>query len=243
MNKVNVEKEFTAFIRAFGGTVVSDIVGSSPSFPNADYYFPKERIVAELKCLEDDKREDPNLQQKVQNLFDRWMEDGTIPLIYGDKVTIQSKSLPEACQYELFDVYRPPIQRRIIKANKQIKATATRLRLEPYLGLLFLVNDGNYAMEAAAILHQVRRILGTKFQHINTVVYFTVNMDASSPWTMKSSLVWAHMNRTPLQSVTTRFTDQVLNGWITHLEKVLGEKIDTHQLSGLAEIEEIKYRL
>ncbi|MDO9115056.1 MAG: hypothetical protein Q7U63_14850 [Polaromonas sp.] len=243
MAKVNVEAEFTAFIRAFGGTVVSDLVGASPEFPNADYYFPEECVVAELKCLEDNKREDPNLQQKVQSLFDRWIAEGTIPVIYGDQVTVQSKSLPEACQYELYDVYKPAIQRRIVKANKQIKATATRLRVEPYLGLLLLANDGNYAMEAAAILHQVRRILGTKFQHINTVVYFTVNMDASSPWTKKSSLVWAHMNRTPLPGVTSRFTDQLLNGWIAHLGKITGEEIDTYQLSGLAEVEEIKYRL
>ena len=242
MYKVNVEAEFTAFIRAFGGKVVSDLVGPSPEFPNADYYFPEERVVAELKCLEDNKREDPNLQQKVQILFDRWMADGTIPVIYGEQVTIQSKSLPESCQYELYDVYKPAIQRRIVKANKQIKATASRLRVEPFFGLLLLANDGNYAMEAAAIVHQVRRILGTKFRHINTVVYFTVNMDASSPWTEKSSLVWMHMNRAPSPSVSTDFTNRLLSGWIAHLEKIMGEKIDTFQLSNLSEVETIKYR-
>ncbi len=242
MAKVNVEAEFTAFIRAFGGKVVSDLVGPSPEFPNADYYFPEESIVAELKCLEDNKREDPNLQQKVQSLFDGWIADGTIPVAYGDQVTIESKSLPESCQYALYDVYKPAIQRRIVKANKQIKATATRLRVEPYLGLLLLANDGNYAMEAAAVIHQVRRILGTKFQHINAVVYFTVNMDASSPWTERSSLVWAHLNRTPQKSVTSDFTDRLLAGWIAHLEVVVGEHIDTYQLSGPAELEKIKYR-
>ena len=71
-------------------------------------------------------------------------------MVYGDTVRVESKSLPEHCQRVLLEVYKAPIQRRIIKANKQIKATAERLRIANYLGLLLLVNDGNFALEASA---------------------------------------------------------------------------------------------
>lgn len=130
---IPVESTFTDFVRAFGGTVVSDLLGPSPNHANADYFFPSVHVIAELKCLTDDKREDSNIQGRVQALFDRWMEDGTIPVMYGEEIRVESKTLPEQCQRELIELYKPPIQRRILKANKQIKATAQRLRLDNYL--------------------------------------------------------------------------------------------------------------
>src|SRR5260221_10424267 len=117
---VNVEAAFAGFVREFGGEVVEDIVGPSPDFLNADYLFRKIGVVAELKRMVQNKAEDQTLQAKIQGKFDRWMADGTIGPIYG-RTVVQSRSLPPECQRELLDVYKPPLQSRIIKANKQIK--------------------------------------------------------------------------------------------------------------------------
>jgi hypothetical protein len=238
---VPVESTFTEFVRAFGGKVVSDLVGQSPNHANADYFFPSVRVIAELKCLADDKREDTNIQGRVQELFDRWMRDGTIPLMYGEKIRVESKMLPERCQRELIELYKPPIQRRILKANRQIKATAQRLRLDDYFGLLLLVNDGNYALEANAILYQVWRILGNQFRHINNMLYFTVNMTATSPLTPKPSLVWAQVSRKGLPSAPAEFLDALWSGWGAHLQSVTGQPIDEIRLSGIQALEHVRY--
>lgn len=239
--RIDVEAAFTDFVRRFGGQIVSDLVGPSPDHLNADYYFSDQRIVAELKCLEDNKREDQNIQIKVQRLFDRWMDEGTIPVFYGESIRVKSKSLPESCQRVLLEVYKPPIQRRVQKANKQIKSTAQRLRLDEYLGLLLLVNDGNYALESNAILYQISRILGNQFRNINTVIYFTVNMAASSPHTSKPTLVWAEATRKPLPSISTEFMAALFGGWKAHLEVLLGEPIEPVYLLDVAQLENIRY--
>ena len=238
---IDVEAAFTEFVRTFGGQIVADLVGPSPDHLNADYYFPDQRVVAELKCLEDDKREDQNIQSKVQRLFDRWMDEGTVPRVYGEAVRIESKALPEACQRALYEVYKPPIQRRVIKANKQIKATAQRLRLgDDYKGLLLLVNDGNYAIESNGILYQIWRILGHQFRNINNVIYFTVNMTASSPRTPKPTLVWAQATRKSLPSVSMEFMASLFAGWRAHLEALLGVPIDAMTLSDPSELEDVR---
>ena len=236
-----LEENFSAFVRRFGGQVVADILGPSPDHPNADYFFPRQAVVAELKCLEDDKREDQQLQTKVQAHFDRWMADGTIPIYYGDSVRVESKTLPAACQHALLEIYKPPIQRRILKANKQIKATAQRLRLESYRGLLLLANDGNYALEADAVMYLVWRILGRSFQNITNVVYFTVNMPATHPTTPKPCLVMARVQRNHLECIDPAFIQDLTSGWIKYFEELVGEPVEEVHLDGLEELSRLRY--
>jgi hypothetical protein len=238
--QVEVEVAFRDFVREFGGEVVEDLVPKSPDFQNADFLFRDCGVVAELKRLVENKAEDAQLQAKIQTKFDRWMDNGTIPPVYGT-VRIESRTLPESCQREMIDVYRPPIQRRILKANKQIKATLKRFRIESGKGLLILVNDGNYALEADAVLYLVGRVLGTKFQWVNSVVYCTVNMFASSPLTTKATLVWVHAIREGVSSVDDAFVMGLYRGWSTYLEKLTGEPVETIQVNDATVLERIKY--
>lgn len=238
----NIEVQFADFVRGFGGEVVEDLVGPSPDFANADYLFRDVGVVGELKRLVDDKTEDQQLQAKVQRLFDRWMAEGTIPVLYGESVRVESKTLPEACQKELIEVYKSPIQRRIVKASKQIKQTAERFRVQNCRGLLLLANDGNYALESSAVLYLVWRILGRNFHHINTVVYFTVNMLATSPRTTKPTLVWARANRKGRPPVPEAFLTALFDGWRAHLQKVVGVPFDDVLLTDLVQLEEVRYQ-
>ena len=238
---VDVESAFGQFVRDHGGEVIEDIVGTSADFRNADYLFRTSGVVAELKRLVDNKSKDENIQSKIQEKFDRWMDDGTIGPIYG-RVRIESKTLPEHCQRELIDVYRPTIQRRIIKANKQIKATLNRFRIKDGKGLLIVVNDGNYALEADAILYLLNRILSANFRQINSLVYCTVNMFASSPATPKPTLFWAHVIRSGIPSVDKEFVMSLFRGWRFYLEKMRGEPIEEILLNDPSVVEHIRYR-
>lgn len=238
--RVNVESAFADFVRRYGGEVVEDIVGSSPDFRNADYLFRSNGVVAELKRLVEDKSEDENIQRKIQQKFDRWMDDGTIGPIYGG-VRIQSNTLPEKCQRELIDVYKPPIQRRVIKANKQIKATLNRFRIENGKGLLIIVNDGNYALEADAVLYLVNQILGERFRQINSVAYCTVNMFAASPMTLKPTLLWANASRSCIPCVEEDFMMKLFRGWSSHLAELRGEPIEEILVHDHTLIKHIRY--
>lgn len=237
---VDVESAFAAFVRSYGGEVVEDLVGASPDFSNADYLFRANGVVAELKRLVADKSEDENIQRKIQEKFDLWMNDGIIGPIFG-RVRVESKTLPETCQRELIDIYKPPIQRRIIKANKQIKATLNRLRIQDGKGLLIVVNDGNYALEANAVLYLINRILGKNFQQINSVVYCTVNMFASSPVTPKPTLFWANASRSYIPYIEEDFVMGLFRGWSAYLSRLRGEPIEEIRCNDPALVEHIRY--
>jgi hypothetical protein len=109
-------------------------------------------------------------------------------------------------------------------------------------GLLILVNDGNYALEADAVVYLLKRILGTSFRQINSVVYCTVNMFASSPMTPKPTLFWAHIVRGENPSpVGDGFIMRLYHGWSAHLSKISGIPIETVMLTDPSVISRIRY--
>ena len=240
MIQIDLESEFTNFVRSFGGEVLEDTYGTSLPFANADYYFRGQNIVGELKRLVDNKSEDENIREKIQAKFDRWMQDGRIPLFYGKRI-IESSTLPEECQRELLDVFKPALRRRILKANKQIRETSEFLNTPDAKGLLFICNDGNYALEADAVIYLIGKVLGRNCSSINSVVYFTANMLASSPITEKQVLVWAHITRGKItQAVDPQIVMQLFDSWRIYLESLRNESIEA-LVSENTEIEHIRY--
>lgn len=238
--QVEVESAFADFVRKYGGEVIEDLVDASPDFKNADYLFRLNGVVAELKRLVKDKSEDEKIKGKIQKKFDGWMNDGIIRPIYG-RVIVQSNTLPEKCQRELIDIYKPSIQRRIIKANKQIKTTLDRFGIQNGKGLVIIVNDGNYALEADAALYLISRILGESFRQINSIVYCTVNMFAQTPMTSKPTLFWANASRASVPSVETEFLMSLFNGWSAYLSELRGENIERILLNDPSLVESIRY--
>jgi hypothetical protein len=238
---VNVENAFAGFVRAIDGEVVEDIVGPSPDFKNADYIFRSLGVIAELKRLTEDKAEDKNLQAKIQRKFDVWMHDGTIGPTWG-QTSIKSGALPPHCRYELMSLYRPSIRRRIAKANAQIKQTKERFGMESAKGLLILVNDGNYALEANALLYVVNKILGKNFNSINSIVYCTVNMLATTPFTAKPTLIWIHAIRNEvLEPVDTEFVMKLRRGWKSYLQELIAENIEEVSMLSKSDVNNIRH--
>jgi hypothetical protein len=240
MPHIDVEEAFADFVRAFGGEVLEDTYGTSLAYSNDDYIFRDSNVIGELKRLVDNKSKDEDVQAKIQAKFDAWVQDGTVGPIYG-RVVVESKSLPERCQRELLDVFRPALRRRILKANKQIRETASALGMPEAKGLLFIVNDGNYALEADAAVYLIGRILGNECSSINSVVYLTVNMVASSPVTDKQVFVWVHTNRRGIiNPVDSNFVMDLFASWRVHLEKLRNEPIETILLEN-QNLERIRY--
>jgi hypothetical protein len=238
---VNVENAFAGFVRTFNGEVVEDIVGTSPDFKNADYIFRGLGVVAELKRLSDDKAEDKKLQAKIQAKFEAWMDGGTIGPAWG-QINIKSSALPPHCRHELMSLYRPSIRRRIAKANLQIKQTKEKFGMESAKGLLILVNDGNYALETNALLYVVNQILGKNLSSINSIVYCTVNMLATTPLTAKPALVWIHAIRNEvLEPVDTEFVAKLSRSWKVYLGELMAESIEEVPMPSKLDVNNISY--
>jgi hypothetical protein len=69
-SQFSVEEVFARAVRRAGGSLVSDLLPTRTNLPkNADYVFQTHGVIAELKRLERDKREDQELSIKIQKLY------------------------------------------------------------------------------------------------------------------------------------------------------------------------------
>lgn len=226
---VDIEATFTDFIRAYGGEVGGDIFGASPDFANADYVFRSPKVVAELKRLVGDKSEDAEIRQKISSRFRHWVNRGLVPLRYG-RFRAQLSDFPLECQREILAIFAAPLRRRILKANKQIKSTLGKLGMSDGQGMLIIANDGNFALDPDASLYLIGKILGQQFRHINSIVYFTVNMFASSNLGEMPAMVWIHGARDSIPAVDHHFVDHLFAEWRAYLGKITNQTIELLKL-------------
>lgn len=220
MELINIEKEFDKFVPDVGGQRVDEIVGPSPNFSNADYLFDKDGIIAELKCLQDNKLNDKELNKKIVKICQKWRNRG-----YNIKITKNGwratvSNLPQECSKEILRLYAKPIKKRIDKANKQIKDTKTKLNKENYKGVLLIANDGNLAVDPEHMYHILSRSMMNTHSGINAVIFFTVNYPGKAKLTNLDTLVWAGLNRPNLEPVNEEFFLKLQAGWSRHLEKL-----------------------
>ncbi|MEK0337884.1 MAG: hypothetical protein QQN41_10675 [Nitrosopumilus sp.] len=243
--RINVKKCFNEYVKDFGGELVSELLSKTPIY-NADYLFRNQSVVAELKCLEKDFFHDKKNHSKLKSMYDKWVHEGIIQPNGLGRIIINTKELPMKCQIEVANFAKEIVQRRIRKANKQIKLTKDHFGLPDAKGLLLLVNDGNYFLESNAIMYTLSRILKAKYTSINSVVYFTVNIVANMPGIDRNVLVWVDAaHRDTVDGVSRNFLDALREGWISFLKRKIGEDIPQiyigdkyHQSS----IEEIKFK-
>ena len=239
---VDVTSVFTSFVKVFGGECVEDLLpDQSYKANNADYVFRDKNIIAELKCLEDDKSSDPKFQTKIETLYSKWIHSGLIPQPPAYPIAVDSSSLPEECVLELIDLYKPLIERPIKKANKQIKTTKKLLSMPNAKGLLLLVNDGNFAVQSDMVLHLAERSLKGYYSSINSMVHFTVNMVSDMNGVPKDILVWVPLHRSETNRVSLEFLHELRNAWVIYFEKMRGEKVDTMSIRDIERLEEIKF--
>lgn len=238
---VNVEEAFNEFVKEFGGELVSELVGKNLTFDNADYLFRNEAVVAELKCLEKDTFRAEEHKRKLNELYKKWLREGTIkPLGFG-RFVINTQDLPLKCQHDVANLVKPPVERIVKKASNQIKQTKAHFSLPHAKGLLLLANDGNYSLEADAVMYTLHRILKTQYPSINSVVYFTVNMDASMPGVDRDMLVWVNANRDLVEEVPKDFMARLGDGWMKFFARKIGENIPKIVIDDNERLQEIKH--
>jgi len=220
--QIKIEATFDSFVRSIGGVVLKDQVGCSPTFENADYIFHAQRIVAELKCLEDNKLDDPVYMGKIDALWQKWRKFG---LVKGDTPErILLNELPQQCARELVSVASRPLQRIIEKANRQIRQTKETLNLPSYKGLLLLANDGNYANPPPTLNQLIGGVLSKGFTSIDCYVLFTVNVTAQVPGIDIPCTLWMPSFRSEADSISPDVMASLRDDWTLFQEQITGQK-------------------
>lgn len=238
--RIPVEIEMNRFVREFGGQLVLDVVGPNPSFANADYWFDRENVVAELKCLSEDKSQDPRLHAAIQKLFDSFVDSGRIADPGVGVFRVDSKDCPIEFQRAVYKILARPIKRRLDKANRQIKATRRKLGIDDAYGLVLLANDGNYRLEAAQFRQAVEVALGNDFSAIEGLVLFTVNLLSTGPAMephASHANVWMPCSRIGHRVISQDFLSRLADGWSKHVGRLIGESIPVVHEADPADIE------
>lgn len=218
----NSEKLFDDCVRAAGGRRVSELVGASPEFDNADFVFEQENVVAEAKSLQKDFANDPAIEHKMHLLFNEWVNAGKVPPGYG-RVAVNTGQLPLECSREIINLFKEPFGQRLKQANRQIKQIRERLDRPQALGLLLLSNDGNLALDPYMTAHLLHHLLKVKFSAIDHVIYVSPTLTIRLPGSPQDVLPFISISFPNRRSPDEAFVEKLKASWFHALEAATGE--------------------
>lgn len=231
IRRIQIEREFDHVVRATGGLIVSELVGKSPQFDNADYVFHDQKIIAELKCLREDKSNDTSTQSRLRRLWIKWRQKG---IVRGSvPARIDSRGLSAACQTEMYRELGKPLKRRIQKANKQIRETKIALELPDYRGVLFIANNGNFLFGPAAMIHCIQMALQREFREIRNFVFFTANMHSVMKGVDRPVLFWIPFDMQSDAAIPEKFFRTLYEKWISRHIEVTGLHADATEMEDM----------
>jgi hypothetical protein len=212
------EPTFDAFVACVGGVRVSTLIGKSPNFQNADYYFPSANVVLELKTIEEDFPTLPEYEEKLRNLRADQIRRGLAT--FGSVLRMEPPSR-EAVD-EVLRLYRPRLNRMLDKANGQIKDTKKALRLLNATGLVIVANDRLKSLEPYFVVHLLANILMSRFSAVDGFVYVTLNEYVDLPGSDLANLLWAPLYSDAAPDSLVDFVDTLGRAWFGFLEDRIG---------------------
>jgi len=221
---VDIEATFDKAIYAMGGVRVTDRAGRAPSFANADYVFDDRRIIAELKCLEDDKVKDPRIVARASEIYRNALDNGgTSAVIYGQR-RVTSDIFREPYRTQLHDLYRRPVENVVRKAHTQIAETKQRLGLDGYRGLFLIANQGHTALDPWNVVHLLTEIfIAGAYPEIHHIVFFTVDLKATVAGFPNGASLWLPFIRSGYEQMPASFEKRLRRAWLGQLEAVTGQ--------------------
>ncbi len=239
---IDTEAEFDVCVKSVGGIKVSELFQGSPSFDNADYWFEKYNVVAELKCLSEDKSTDKYIQEKTGLIIRKYLAESKI-VVFGTR-RMTTDELSQACTKEIAELYRKPISGAMKKANKQIRETKIELKVESAHGLLILVNDKNTAVDPSRInwilAETFRR---DRYSSINSVLFVTLNLVGTHPATRNDLLVWIEVYRDPGFLCSQELYANLRTALHKRWEDILSQEIKPFEVKNHDLIHELEYKI
>jgi hypothetical protein len=178
--EVDIDIEFAKCVKKIDGQVLDEIL-IQPNFKNADYWFPKYGTVAELKRLDENLAAKKDFKEKTSALYSSWVKRGLMPGLSG-VIQLDLSQIPRICANEYIEIVKRRIESSIVKkANKQIRETKQHFGSTAEKGLLIIANDGNPMIKLDFMAHLLARILKKQHKSINSIIYFSANLDVNVP--------------------------------------------------------------
>ncbi|MDO8433326.1 MAG: hypothetical protein Q7S58_13045 [Candidatus Binatus sp.] len=225
--RFSVEDALARVVLKVGGALVSDLLPPHQDRDkNADYLFQQYGVIGELKRLEKNQGDDPEMIAKRNRLYRKWLTERRpgVPIVYGTAL-LELRRLPPDCQNEMISLYREPIARRIRKANEQIKSTRSTLNMPNATGVLFLAQDGDYSIGPEAILNLASRCLkGGRFRGIDDIICFNA-FPAGLPGDPVGYMFWVHACRDDRRATANELLQSLQKAWQVEIEAVAGPMV------------------
>jgi hypothetical protein len=206
---------------------------------NADYYFPSEDVIVELKCFEKDLFSDPADVDRLFRIVER----------HGNTVTGQEavqwalglELLPPEYRRDMLSLARRSVEEAVRTANEQIKSTKQALRRPSARGLVFLANDGNYFLQPAEAVALISKLMEQRFRasEIDGFVYFTANTVAEVPGVDHQLTYWIPAYREE-GDVLGDFVDRLGARWQNFSSRKIGEHVPTIQTDDVSILKHMK---
>lgn len=223
----STEELLDRVVQKVGGSLVSDLLPPNENREsNADYVFQQHRVIGELKRLERDQDDNPDMAAKRNALYQKWIRERKcgVPIVYG-RAVLDVRKLPSDCAMEMISLYREPIARRIRKANEQIKSARKLLKMPEASGVLFLAQDGDYSIGPDAVLNLAARCLkGNRFSGIDDVICFNA-LPARLVGDSLGYMFWIHSSRDSNRAIPQALIDSLQEAWKAEMEAIRGPMV------------------
>lgn len=213
-----VEETFDEAIVFAGGVRVSTVVGLTPDFENADYLFPKNEVVIELKEIQTDWPRLSEYQEKIGDLFCKCIATGRISMAHLDG----SLPMPRDVRRDFMQILRKPIKRILEKANRQIRNTHLSLAHRNGKGVVILVIDGLQSVAPVNTMALVTKILLHDYSSITAVIAVTVNEYAGVAGDDYARLLWIPAYQDGAPDWLVDFVDDLGRRWFEHIDAKIG---------------------
>ncbi len=163
-NPTNIEREFDKLFRSLGFSRVSEHVGESPSFENADYIRQKDHLIVELKVLDKD-------YFQHGGIIDRFCAIVPAPVhVQPDGPGIYTVTMPDQNREGRSDTFEEPLRRILKKVNRQLKETNRVLFESKGRGFAVLVMNGFRSLAPTVVARMISELLVVEFSGISGFV-------------------------------------------------------------------------
>jgi hypothetical protein len=137
MRPVDHHEFVTDYLCAAGGRRAEELIAINYSGKRADVVFSADNVIAEVKSLTTDRRNDRRVTTKLGDVMARNVHLGA-PIVFGE-MTVSAHDLPRPVAEQALRVVGARVRKEVSAAKSQIAATRQALTMPDAYGLLVMV--------------------------------------------------------------------------------------------------------
>jgi len=219
---IDIEPSFNAFVITFrGGRLIRDLMPDlSKMGLNADYLFPKDNTIVELKCLVKDPLEETDWPSRVSRAF---RSSGHS---LGDLMgcLFRGEAIPDRVREKLVHWLREALRGVVKTGNRQVRQSKRDLGRVDAKGILLIANDNNYGFTPAVLVGLIGDAAARlEDNHLNAIVYFTPNVFHRKEGSDVAWVLWEPRYRDDMDDQLSDFVNDLGRKWNDYTAAITGD--------------------